>query len=174
MTYTFDDPAQAYWSLDTAGGQSQASFVLQPVPGGQGRSAVVSVRKFGEYGTFDEPYVTDLATSQAPPNLKGCQTVSFRVKGEGLGQIRLFLERGNERWVSPFLPAAGAWHTCTVPLTHFVRQTNTIESNGGIGNFRDLPYVAPEHVGRLVFKLGAQANKQADHGTVSINDLEFR
>ena len=113
-------------------------------------------------------YAVDLDTNQIPHSLTEYRTVSFRVRGEGLGQIRLFLQNGEERWCWPFLTASGGWHEVHVPLSQFLHQRIPARYNP-----QDEPYVAPTEIGKISFKLGRDANSQDEHGEVAVDNLRF-
>lgn len=166
IIYRFGDTTQAHWEFD----YSHSSIASMNIWQGEGHGgvAVVRVQAFTDEPQ-EERFRADVETDQVPPTLAGYKTVSFRVRGQGLGQLRLFLENGNERWCSPFLTAAGPWHQHHLRLAQFLRQTRTSPAS----NWQDAPYRAPKSVGKIVFKLGAHANPVTEHGEVQIDDLRF-
>jgi len=165
LIFDFAAPAQGQWHLDglyDSHPDAQASLTF---PQEQGHPvAFVKIDHF----TKASDYAVDLDTNQVPHPLTGYRTVSFRVRGQGLGQIRIFLQNGEERWCSPFLTASGGWHEVRVPLNQFLHQRVPPRFNP-----QDEPYVAPTTVGKISFKLGRDANSADQHGEVAVDDLRF-
>ena len=169
LVYDFAAPSQGQWHLNgnpmffsDSHPDAQASLTF---PQEQGHPvALIKINSF--YNTQD--FAVDLNTNQVPRPLTGYRTVSFRVRGQGLDQIRLFLQSGEERWCSPFLTASGGWHEVRVPINQFLHQRVPQRLNP-----QDAPYVAPTTIGKISFKLGRDANPVDQHGEVAVDDLRF-
>ena len=153
-------------ALGRAGRHPSGCPGITDLPAGDGTSvALVKIAHF-----YQQPdAVVDLETNQISRPLTGYRTVSFRVRGQGLGQIRLFLQNGEERWCSPFLTASGGWHEVQLPLSQFLHQRVPLHYNP-----QDAPYAPPSVIGKISFKLGADANASDEHGEVAVADLEFK
>lgn len=165
LVYNFVARSQGQWHLGGLYGSRPDAQTSLSFPQEQGHSvALVRIDHF-----YQQPdYAVDLVTNQVPRPLTGYKTVSFRVRGQGLGQIRLFLQGGDERWCSPFLTASGGWHVVRLPLSRFLRQRTSPQFNP-----QDEPYAAPTVIGKISFRLGRDANPQDEHGEVAIDDLRF-
>lgn len=155
--YQLAAPAEG-WHLEQDAG-SQATLTTSR------EGTRIQVARFGA----GQPFV-NLDSKNVPPTLSGFRTVTFRVRGSGLPQIRLYLENGQERWRSPALPVSATWQTQTLPLTEFDRQTRRSASDG----WRREGYRAPSAVERLSFKLGSFVNPPTARGAVEISGLEFK
>ncbi len=166
LVYNFAALNQGQWHLDTDQGPHPDHQVSLSFPQEQGQAvALIKVNNSSQYPDNQ----IDLDTNQIPRPLTGYRTVSFRVRGQGIGQIRLFLQNGSERWCSPFLTASGPWHEVRVPLSHFLHQNVPPQYNP-----QDAPYVAPTTIGKISFKLGRDANPEDAHGEVAVDDLQFK
>lgn len=166
MLFSFAPAFQGQWHLDSVYAGHPDKQLSLSFPLEQGHS--VALVKVHSLPRTPEPQV-DLDTNQIPRSLAGYHTVSFRVRGQGLGQIRLFLQNGEERWCSPFLTASGDWHTVRVPLSRFLHQRVPARYNP-----QHAPYTAPGAIGQIAFKLGQDANAEDAHGEVAIDDLRFK
>lgn len=167
LVYDFAGPSQGQWHLDGLADAHPEAQVSLSFPREQAHSlALVKIKEFSPSAWSD--YAVDLDTNQVPRPLTGYRTVSFRVRGQGLGQIRLFLQNGEERWCSPFLTASGGWHEVRIPLRQFLHQRVPAHYNP-----QDEPYVAPTVIGKISFKLGRDANPPDAHGEVAVSDLRF-
>ena len=165
LVYNFEALSQGQWHLDGLNNSRPDAQAALTFPNEQGHSvALVKVDHF--YNQSD--YAVDLDTNQVSQSLTGYRTVSFRVRGKGLGQIRLFLQNGEERWCSPFITASGGWHEIRLPLSQFLHQRVPLNYNP-----QDEPYVAPTVIGKISFKLGRDANSQDQHGEVAVDVLRF-
>jgi hypothetical protein len=168
LAYTFGTSSQGMWRLaGYAGGPDGQATLSFPVDAGH-PVAKIAVKSFAPAVAMDA-YDVNLVTNQIPRPLTGFKTVSFRVRGSGLGQIRLFLVNSSERWCSPFLTASGDWHMVHIPLSHFLRQEISRSYNP-----QDAPYKAPAAIGMISFELGADANPPNAHGDVEIDNLKFQ
>ncbi len=165
LVYDFAAPSQGQWHLDGLYGTHPDAQASLTFPLEQGHSVgLVKIDHFDQ----QPDYAVDLETNQVPRPLTGYRTVSFRVRGQGLGQIRLFLQNGEERWCSPFVTASGGWHEIRLPLSQFLHQRVPLHYNP-----QDEPYVAPAAIGGISFKLGRDANSQDEHGEIAVDDLRF-
>lgn len=165
MAFSFAPAAQGQWHLDNDYGSHPNAQLSLSFPQEQGHS--VALVKVNSSRRTPENQI-DLDTNQIPRSLTGYKTVSFRGRGQGLGQIRLFLQNGEERWCSPFLTASGGWHQIRVPLSQFLHQSVPAQHNP-----QDLPPAAPATIGMISFKLGRDANPKDAHGEVALDDLRF-
>lgn len=169
LAFSFGPASQGQWRVEYVFDKS--GVLTFSSEAGHPATAKLHVPTLG--GTAYQNCQMDLVTNQIPRSLKDYQTVTFRVRGNGLPQVRVFLQNGNDRWCSPFLTASGGWHTLRVPLSKFLHQTQV-----GNGVWQDAPSARPQTIGALSFKLGDDANilggrKFAEKGTVILDNLKF-
>lgn len=167
VAYTFSAASANQWTLDR-NPESQARLTLDPRVGRDG-AAVVTVDRFAAPGQ-DGRFFVNLNSAQVPPTLAGYDTVAFRVRGDGLSQVRLYLEAGpTERWRSPAVPVSGDWQEARLQLNQFDYQTRRSSSD----EWRTGRYRPPGPIERLSFKLGYYVNDMDARGSVTLDDLRF-
>lgn len=167
VVYTFDQASATTWRLDT-NAESQAS-VSFPEEASKGRVAVVRVERFGPAGA-GATYFVNLNSADGPKQLDGYEALTFQVRGEGLGRVRLYLEAGEQRWRSPEVTVSGEWRNVRLSLAQFERQTRNQSGDG----WRTTSYQAPNRIERLSFKLGTFINDDPNQGgEVRINDVRI-
>jgi hypothetical protein len=166
LVYTFNAAPERQWVLNASPG-SQATLTFGS-EAGQAGVAVVRVERFDPSRTGT--YFVNLDTSDVPRSLAGYRTVSFRVRGQGLPRIRLYLDASpTERWRSPALPVSGEWQEHRLRLEQFDHQSRATPSD----RWRRESYRAPGAVERLSFKLGDYVNDASASGEVAVDDLRF-
>lgn len=149
----------SHWALDVSGGtQARVDWA--------GDRATVTVDHV-QPGA-DGRWVVNLDRQLPAPDLSDFQQVQFRVQGEGLGQVRVYLERPDERWRSPAIPVTSAWTDQTVPFSSFERQVR----EGGA--WKVVGWQHPGQVPGLSFKLGHYINPPEQTGSVQLDDVELR
>jgi hypothetical protein len=167
VAYTFSAASRNQWTLDRNPG-SEARLTFDERAGSDG-AALVTVDRFGAQGG-DGRFFVNLNSTQVPPSLAGYRTVGFRARGDGLAQVRLYLEAGpTERWRSPAVPVSGSWSDARLQLNQFDYQTRRSPSE----EWRTQRYRSPGQIERLSFKLGYYVNEADARGTVAIDDLRF-
>jgi hypothetical protein len=135
----------------------------------RGGVAAVTIERFG-IRAADGTYYANLNSSDPPATLRGYRSVSFRVRGEGLPHVRLYLEAGpTERWRSPELPVGDTWQEQRLDLKQFEYQTRRSPSD----TWRRDRYRGPDRIERLSFKVGHFVNDVGDRGRIFIDDLRF-
>jgi hypothetical protein len=167
VAYTFSPASSAQWTLDlNSGSQARVTFDAQT---GRDGAAVVTVDRFGARER-DGQFFVNLDSTQVPPTLAGYRTVTFRVRGSGLDQVRLYLEAGpTERWRSPPMPVSGDWQEHRLRLEQFDYQRRRSSAD----TWRRESYRQPGAIERLSIKLGHYVNEVGDRGSVAIDDLRF-
>jgi len=166
VAYTFAAASPQQWTLNANPG-SQATLSFGD-PAGQSGVAILRVDRFD--ASRSGTYFVNLDTSDVPASLAGYRTVSFRVRGSGLANIRLYLENGpTERWRSPALAVIGGWQEHRLRLEQFDYQRRASTSD----RWRREGYRPPGRVERLSFKLGDFVNDVRARGEVAIDDLKF-
>lgn len=162
----FDGAPNQRWTLDV-NPQSRATITFGAGSGREG-VALIRVDRFG-VRPADSTYYVNLDSTDGGKNLSGLESAVFLVRGEGLGQLRLYLERGaNERWRSPPVPVTGEWQERRIPLDQFERQTRD-----AAGAWRVRDNEPPGRIDRLSFKLGSFINDAGSRGEVAIDDLRI-
>lgn len=151
----------ATWRLETSPGS--AAEIAWVEDAAHGTVAEVTVDRFGT----DGKHFVNLE-SEAHPDWTGVSEVSFATRGEGLKNVRLYLESDTERWRGPVVPVGSAWSTHTLDLRSFEHQVRTGSDWKVVG------WKAPTDVDTTSFKLGWFVNDAADAGTVWIDDLSAR
>jgi hypothetical protein len=166
VAYTFSAPAQQQWRVNAnPGSQATLSFGDQA---GQSGVAILRVERFDASGSSG--YFVNLETSDVPASLSGFRTVSFRVRGQGLANVRLYLENGpTERWRSPALPVSGDWQEHRLRLDQFDYQRRPSAD----ARWRREAYRPPGSMERISFKVGDYVNDAGARGEVAIDDLKF-
>ena len=165
--YSFNTAAERQWTLDT-NPESKATLTFQDEAGREG-VAVVRVERFGAQAG-DGTFFVNLDSVDGPKDLDGHRTVTFRVRGTGLSQVRLYLEAGaTERWRSPALAVSDGWQEHQLRLDQFEYQRR----GSGADSWRVERYREPERVTRLSFKLGHFVNDVDARGEVAVDDLRL-
>lgn len=160
VTYNFQNPRQQ-WVQDVNPESTAHAGVEKGI-------ATIHVDRFASSPGTGQ-FFANLNTEDVPQTLAGYRSVSFRVQGDGLTQLRLYLENGNERWRSVAVPVTGDWQVFHLNLDQFEHQTR----DSGTGKWRREDRRAPGHVERLSFKAGYYVNDLNAHGNVRIADLRF-
>lgn len=115
-------------------------------------------------------YFANADTYQIPPNLARYETVRFRVRGEGLPNVRLYLENGpTERWRSQPVTVAPSAQEVILPLDKFERLTRPDAS----APFQRQAYRKPDSLERLSFKTGDFVNDANAKGEIIIDNVTF-
>ncbi|HEX5871957.1 MAG TPA: hypothetical protein VFY65_16120 [Longimicrobium sp.] len=160
VAWTFESAAQA-WSGDF-NARSTGSARQE---GGRG---VIVVERF--VAEDDGRYWANLNTTSVPASLEGHETVTLRIRGEGLGQARLFVENGpTERWRSPAIPVEGDWRVVRFRLDQLEHQTRT-DSRSPWRTDRGGP---PDAVTGVSLKVGHPFNPTDARGRVEVDDLRI-
>lgn len=154
-----DELTETPWSL-VADGRSRAA--LTRTAEGALR---VDVEAFvpGE----DGKYHVNVDRSDALPALDGYARVTLRVRGEGLGVVRLFLEGGDRRWRTPPIAVGPSWSSVTVSLDALeqLRRVDGAWKAEGRGR--------PDGATSWSLKLGHFMNPPEAHGFVELDRLSF-
>jgi hypothetical protein len=162
----FGDAPDARWALDV-NPESRAALIFGDEGGREG-VARIRVDRFGARPS-DDTYYVNLNSTDGSKDLKGLESAVFLVRGDGLGQVRLYLERGvNERWRSPPVAVTGEWQERRIPLGQFERQTRD-----AAGAWRVRDYTKPGRIDRLSFKAGTFVNDLGSRGEIAIDDLRI-
>jgi hypothetical protein len=160
-TYTFQSAAQA-WSGDfnprSAGSARQ--------DGGRG---VIVVERF--LAEDDGRYWANLNTTSVPASVKGHETITLRIRGDGgLGEARVFLENGpTERWRSPPIPVEAGWRTIQLRMDQLEHQTR-LDSRAP---WRSRGGGDPDAVTGVSIKVGHPFNPTNARGRVEVDDLRI-
>ncbi len=135
---------------------------------GEGRqAAVIRVERFAP-AADDGKFHVNLDASDALPTVDTYRSVVFSSRGQGLAQIRLFLEVGpHERFRSPPITLSPQWVEHRLPLSLFEHQRRDGET------WRRGSATAPHGVQRLSFKLGHFMNDVAATGEAAVSGLRF-
>jgi len=153
------------WTLSKNDG-TQASLRFETTPVGE--AAVISVERFTP-DPNNNRYHVNVDASEGLPLVEKYRYAVFRARGQGLGQVRLFLERGeNERWRGPAVPLGAAWSEHRLPLDSFEHQHRP-DGN----NWRGARPSSPHDIKRLSFKLGSFMNDASAKGEVALDSLRF-
>lgn len=156
--------ASGHWSLNK-NAATQASLRLESVDGQE--AAVVRVERFVAEGSEGKFHV-NLDASDALPAVEKYRSVVFRSRGQGLDQLRLFLEVSpNERWRSPPISLSSQWVEHRLPLSLFEHQMRSGEA------WQRAAASDPHGVQRLSFKLGHFMNDVNAHGEAVVSGLRF-
>lgn len=161
ITYNFQNPQQQWAEESNPESQGRVTFT--------NGAATIHVDHFGPQAGSDQFFV-NLNTKDVPPTLAGYRTVSFRAQGQGLPNLRLYLENGGERWRSPNVavtPGGQAFRLNLDQFDHQVQDTST-------GKWHKADSSAPGHVEQLSFKVGYYINNADAHGDVQVSDLRFQ
>lgn len=160
VRYNFDAPAAATQVVGNVNPQTKAVIVVENGAG------VIRVERFGQDARGDFYANLDLATDA---DLSRHTVVRVRVRGEGLKQVRLYLENGpNERWRSPAVPLAPGWQDVELRLDRFTHQVRRGPAAAWrSGNAR------PGAVRNLSFKVGEFMNDVSARGQIAVDDLRF-
>ncbi len=165
-TYVF---SAQNWKLDH-NSETSASVNFQTVDGRQ-NSALIKVVKFAPR-SIDGSYFVNLNTTPTVNSLAGYKSTSFFVKGNGLPNLRLYLENGpNERWRSPELHVSGDWNKQTIDLSQYDHQIK--DNSSGTWHKAD-PSQAPNEVSNISFKTGTFMNDVNSTGETAVSDLEIK
>ena len=160
-TYTFQSDAQA-WSGDfnprSAGSARQ--------DGGRG---VIQVERF--VAEDDGRYWANLNTASVPASVKGHETITLRIRGDGgLGEARVFLENGpTERWRSPPIPVETEWRTIQLRMDQLEHQTRPDSR----APWRSTRGGDPDAVTGVSIKVGHPFNPTNARGRVEVDDLRI-
>lgn len=158
-TYTQFDGGQ--WTLEK---NAESAATVATTDG----TAVIRVQRFGQQRDGD--YFVNFQTGNVPPTLRGYETVSFRVRGSGLSQARLYLEEsGSVRWRSPAVSITDTWQTIRLKISDLDRQTR----RGEQGEWQRNGSSDPNRIERLSFKIGEYMNDPTARGEIVIDDLKF-
>ncbi|HMV68505.1 MAG TPA: hypothetical protein PKA64_16770, partial [Myxococcota bacterium] len=149
----------ARWSLDASAG-TQASLAWE------GDAAVLRVERAAPRD--DGTWFVNLDTTLPVPTLADYGEVSFRVQGEGLGHVRVYLESADERWRSPPVPVTPSDTLHTVPFDAFEHQLRED------GRWRVVGWTHPGRVPTLSFKVGHYVNPPEQAGSVRLDDVGLR
>jgi hypothetical protein len=167
VAYSFDVATEQQWLLNVDP-SSRASLAFDE-SAGHGRVAVITVDVLGPEQGAGIPFV-NMNSGDGARSLVGHQRVTFSVRGEGLPNVRLFLEAGaTERWRSPLIPVTNDWQTREIRLDQFEHQ----QRDTADGEWRTTKYSAPGRIERLSFKLGAFVNQSGQAGTTMIDDIRI-
>lgn len=166
-------PPPVEYSLAAAGGRwtlhknpdTQATLRFEASEGRE--AAVVQIDRFAPEAN-DGKYYVNLDASEALPPVEKYRSVVFSSRGQGLAQVRLFLEVSpDERFRSPAIALSSGWVEHRLPLSLFEHQGRAGES------WRRAAATSPHGVKRLSFKLGHFMNDATAHGEVAITGLRF-
>ncbi len=161
----FTTAPETRWELKTnSGTNASIQFTQEAARGGV---AKLQVRRFSR-GT-DGKYFANFDTTQGQlGNLAGREAITFAVRGQGLAQVRVYLENGpTERWRSPAVAVPNGWDTRTVRIDQLEYQTRrTSAEPWRVERFRP-----PQEVRRLSFKLGDFVNPVEASGEVALDDV---
>jgi hypothetical protein len=154
------------WTLNkNPGTQAALRFEKQP---SAGEAAVVSVEHFLPAGP-EGKYFVNLDASEALPPVENYRVAVFKSRGQGLSQLRLFLEVGEkERWRSPPIQLSPEWTEHRLPLASFEHQERV-----GEGAWHRGASGRPAGVTRLSFKLGHFMNEASTSGEAAVTGLRF-
>jgi hypothetical protein len=158
------------WSDDLTGGA--ARWALDVSPGTEasvsweGDAAHVTVGRF-QPGA-DGRYVVNLDTTLPTADLSDYSELTVRVQGQGLGNVRAYLEGPDERWRSPPIPVTSSPVEHAVPLDAFEHQRR---EGGG---WKVVPWTHPGRVPGLSFKLGHYINPPEQSGDIQLDDVGLR
>ena len=131
-------------------------------------TAVVRVEKFGE--SVKGQYFVNLNTKNAPLNLENSHALRFRASGNGLKNVRLYLENSQqERWRSPAFALSGQEQDFQANLEQFDYQTRPSDT----AKWTKQPYRPPGTVERLSMKFGSFVNEMGDKGEATLRGLGF-
>lgn len=161
VTYNFQNPQQQWTQESNPEASARATF--------KNATATIHVDRFGVPPGSDQFFV-NLNTKDVPNTLAGYRTVSFRVHGRGLPNLRLYLENGSERWRSPNLSVTPNGQVFRINLSQFDHQTR----DTSMGKWRKAGSSAPDYVEQLSFKVGYYINNADAHGDVQVSDLRFQ
>jgi hypothetical protein len=119
----------------------------------------------------DGRYWANLNTASVPPSLKGHETITLRIRGDGgLGRARLFVENGaTERWRSPDIPVGREWRTVTFRMDQLEHQTRPDSRSPWRGERGG----APGAVTGVSLKVGHPFNPTDARGRVEVDDLRI-
>ncbi len=161
---TFDAGAANRWTF-TMNPSTRATTTFEEEEGLRRGVAVIRVEQFGTTGG---PHRANFESIQTPPSLAGKKEIQFDLRGQGLKNIRVYLERGqNERWRSPELKIPSGWQSVRVPLGNFQHQVHSG------GRWRTRGRVRPDQIDRVSFKLGDFMNEPSAKGEVRLDNVRF-
>lgn len=130
-------------------------------------AAVVRVEHFGP-SARDGKFYVNLDASESLPTVDKYRQVVFSARGQGLAQLRLFLELSpDERFRSPPITLSPDWAEHRLPLSMFEHQHrdgDTWKRSAG---------TTPHGVQRLSFKLGHFMNDVSATGEAAVTGLRF-
>jgi hypothetical protein len=154
-----DELTETPWSL-VADGRSRAT--LTRTAEGALR---VDVEAFvpGEDGR----YHVNVDRSDALPALDRFTRVTLRVRGDGLGVVRLFLEGGDRRWRTPPLAVGPSWSSVVVSLDA-LEQLRRVD-----GTWKAEGRGRPDGATSWSLKLGHFMNPPDARGFVELDLLKF-
>jgi len=161
VSYGFQNSGEGWTEESNPESQSRVTF--------ENGAATIHVDRFGAQAGSGE-YHVNLNTKGVPQTLAGYRTVSFRVQGQGLPNLRLYLENGGERWRSPNLSATPNGQVFRLPLDQFDHQSR----DSSTGKWQKVDSSAPGHVEQLSFKVGYYINAVTAHGDVQVSGLRFQ
>jgi hypothetical protein len=156
------DGATARWSLDK---NSESTAAVRTVAGERGEALAIGVTKFG--AAADGKYHVNVDRRLDLPPLDRHRQVTLRVRGSGLGVVRLFLEGDGTRWRSPPIEVRSGWESVTLPLSTFERQER------GEGGFRVVGRGDVGEVRSWSLKVGHFMNPVEAAGEIEIDELRF-
>jgi hypothetical protein len=155
------------WRLD-ANPETKAEVTFQNWEG-RNSVAVIHVEQFVPRAR-DGQYFVNLNSQKVPTDLRATQSVSFFVKGNGLPNLRLYLEASpTERWRSPALPVTSEWQKQTLNLQQFEYQTRA-STNAPWQSTSTRP---PDRIENLSFKTGTFINESTAKGEIGVEGVEF-
>jgi asparagine synthase (glutamine-hydrolysing) len=129
-------------------------------------AAVVQVERFGKDAAGK--YHVNLDASMALPKVEDHRSVVFSTRGQGLSQVRLFLEVGpQERYRSPPVTLTPQWVEHRLPLSLFEHQRRDGEA------WQRAAAKSPHGIERLSFKLGHFMNEETATGEAAVAGLRF-
>jgi hypothetical protein len=150
--------AGARWHLDS-NPESRATLTAG------GESVRIRVDGFGAQA--DGKYHVNLDRQVELAPLDRHSQATLRVRGQGLGVVRLYLEGDGVRWRSAPVPVSAEWQSHTLELDSFERQ-----ERGGDG-FRVVGRGDVHDVRGWSLKLGHYMNPVDATGEVEIDELRF-
>lgn len=159
---SFDTSPETRWTFDKNSG-TEATVGFQQ-ESGRGQVAVIRVERFGAVNGKDHRANFD---SLLTPPSAGMRELTFDMRGEGLRKVRVYFERGSERWRSDPLTVPSGWSTFRVNLGNFQHQIKD-------GNrWRNGRAARPEVVDRVSFKFGDFMNPPTAKGEVRLDNIRF-